>query len=161
MTGTRSPGTIVVGTDGSAGARVALDWALTEAGLRGMCVVLVHSLDLGVGAAYPYAGSVIEQLQESGRDMLRDELVHARSTGVPVEAQVMTGSPAQALVEAARSASMIVVGSRGRGGFAGLLLGSVSSAVVHHAPVPVVVVPKTYRAAESAAEPGEAAGAVV
>ncbi|HXW79705.1 MAG TPA: universal stress protein, partial [Acidimicrobiales bacterium] len=62
------------------------------------------------------------------------------SPGVPLERHVMQGRPAQVILQAAEDADLVVVGSRGRGGFAGLLLGSVSSQVAHHAHCPVTIV---------------------
>lgn len=61
--------------------------------------------------------------------------------GVEVEQSVLEGTPAQVLVEAAQGADLLVVGTRGHGGFTGLLLGSVSQQAAHHAPCPVVIVP--------------------
>jgi len=121
---------VVVGVDGSANAARALHWALDEAYAHGCKVVLVHGVELGTAAASPYgSGVVLEQLEEAGREVLD-----------PSETRLEVGSAAHALIEASRGAELLVVGSRGHGGFTGLLLGSVSSACVHHAHCPVVVV---------------------
>ena len=135
--------TIVVGMDGSDDAMRALDWALAEATAHGMSVLLVHGVDIGLSAADPYGGGyVLEQLQESGKFALDAAEERCREDGVACERRLQVGSPAYTLVEAARGAAMLVIGSRGHGGFAGLLLGSVSTACVHHAHCPVVVVPR-------------------
>lgn len=133
---------IVVGVDGSADARRAVDWAVDEARLHGWSLVLVHGVDVGVAAASPYgSGVVLEQLQDAGRQLLDDEVERVRVLGVAASGVLDIGSAAYALIEASRDAAMLVVGTRGHGGFHGLLLGSVSTACVHHAHCPVVVVP--------------------
>lgn len=133
--------TVVVGVDGSANAARALHWALDEAYAHGCRVLLVHGVEIGTAAASPYgSGVVLEQLEEAGREVLGHAVEVARAAGVPVETRLEVGSAAHALIEASRGAELLVVGSRGHGGFAGLLLGSVSSACVHHAHCPVVVV---------------------
>lgn len=133
--------TVVVGVDGSANAARALHWALDEAYAHGCRVLLVHGVEIGTAAASPYgSGVVLEQLEEAGREVLSHAVEVARAAGVPAETRLEVGSAAHALIEASREAEMLVVGSRGHGGFAGLLLGSVSSACVHHAHCPVVVV---------------------
>jgi nucleotide-binding universal stress UspA family protein len=65
------------------------------------------------------------------------------TSGVTVDRKLRTGNASQALLHEAKGAALLVVGSRGRGGFTGLLLGSVSQQVAHHAPCPVVIVPAT------------------
>jgi nucleotide-binding universal stress UspA family protein len=70
-----------------------------------------------------------------------DEARRRAATGVTVEGRVVPGGAAQVLVEEAKGASLLVVGSRGRGGFSGLLLGSVSQQSAHHAPCPIVIIP--------------------
>lgn len=133
---------IVVGVDGSVDARRAVDWAIEEARLRGWTLELVHGIDVGVAAASPYgSGVVLEQLQDAGRQLLDDEVARVRALGVEVTGSFDIGSAAYALIEASRDAGLLVVGTRGHGGFHGLLLGSVSTACVHHAHCPVVVVP--------------------
>lgn len=133
--------TVVVGVDGSADAARALHWALDEAYAHGCKVVLVHGVQIGTAAASPYgSGMVLEQLEEAGREVLDHAVVVAKAAGVPAETRLEIGSAAHALIEASRGAELLVVGSRGHGGFAGMLLGSVSSACVHHAHCPVVVV---------------------
>ena len=132
---------IVVGVDGSADARRAVDWAVEEARLHGWSLELVHGVDVGVAAASPYgSGVVLEQLQDAGRQLLDDEVERVRALGVVARGILDIGSAAYALIEASRDAGMLVVGTRGHGGFHGLLLGSVSTACVHHAHCPVVVV---------------------
>ena len=138
--------TIVVGVDGSEGSRRALHWALEEASLRklrvrAVGVVQIHLVALSV-PGYPYADETyINDLVENVRQMVASEVESARvGFDVAVTVEAVMGSPAEVLVEAAVDAKMLVVGSRGHGGFAGLLLGSVSQECVSHGPVPVLVV---------------------
>jgi nucleotide-binding universal stress UspA family protein len=105
--------------------------------------MLVHGVDVGLSAADPYGGgAVLEQLQQSGRAALDAAAAEVVKAGLEASTKLEVGSPAYALIDAAKGAAMLVVGSRGHGGFMGLLLGSVSSACVHHAHCPIVVVPK-------------------
>lgn len=122
---------IVVGVDGSPGSQRALAWALEEAALRDAGVRLLCALT-SQPADFPEdaTGMLARVLQEAGG-----------APGVSVERVARYGSPAALLVEESEEADLIVVGSRGRGGFAGLLLGSVSQQTVQHAQCPVVVIP--------------------
>ena len=85
---------------------------------------------------------MIENAERLAEDLVRGELdeVAAETAGLDIERTVVEGSAATALLEAAQGADLLVVGSRGRGGFAGLLLGSVSQQCAHHASCPVVIV---------------------
>jgi nucleotide-binding universal stress UspA family protein len=140
--------TIVVGVDGSTDADRALNWAIEEAKRNTMKLLLVHGVEIGAAAASPYgSGLVLEQLEEVGRDVLEKAVEQVRAQGLEAEGRMEIGSSAHALIEASRDADLLVVGSRGHGGFAGLLLGSVSSACAHHAHCPVVVVPHEGRKA--------------
>jgi nucleotide-binding universal stress UspA family protein len=133
--------TIVVGVDGSPDAARALEWAIDEAKRRGMKVLLVHGVEVGAVAASPYGGgSVLEQLEDSGRVLLGEAMEAVKAAGLPVDCRMEIGSGAHALIEASRGAELLVVGSRGHGGFVGMLLGSVSNACTHHAHCPVVVI---------------------
>ncbi len=137
---------IVVGVDGSETASAAFRWATAEAVARGATVVAVHAWhDVYVGGEYPAASTMlVPTLYRDAAQGVLDAAVDLEEGGEPrvtVERVLVHGSPAHALLEAAKGADMIVVGSRGRGGFGGLLLGSVSQQVVHHAPCPVVVIP--------------------
>lgn len=134
---------IVVGVDGSEHAARALRWALDEARIRGAAVQAVHAWqnpDVGVtGFPVPKVGT--EGIAEAAQETL-DQAVDDQATGgVEVERSLVRGPAAQALLDAAKGADLLVVGSRGRGGFAGLLLGSVSQQCAHHASCPVVIVP--------------------
>lgn len=133
---------IVVGVDGSIGARVALAWALEEARLRGAELDVVHSWEyLGV-VTVGYVAVDPRQMEDAARLLLGrvvEEVGAAKDRDVhPV---LVEGPAARSLLDASEGADLLVVGSRGRGGFAGLLLGSVSRQVTHHAHCPVVVVP--------------------
>jgi len=137
---------VVVGVDGSEGSRRALHWALEEAALRklrvrAIGVVQIHLVALSV-PGYPYADETyINDLIENVRQMVASEVEAVRpGFDVPVAVESVMGSPAEVLVEASADAAMLVVGSRGHGGFTGLLLGSVSQECVSHALVPVLVV---------------------
>ena len=139
---------IVVGVDHSEGAKAALRFALEEATLRQATLRVVHAWQYayigatGLEGTYPALGGDIKELRDAAeRDLdatLRESIPE---TGmVEVERRVVEDRPAAALVDESRGADMIVVGSRGHGGFAGLLLGSVSQQVAHHAACPVVIV---------------------
>jgi nucleotide-binding universal stress UspA family protein len=136
---------IVVGLDGSRGSCAALAWACEEAAATGADVQAVLAYSSGV--AWIDVGSEFQEpMMHEARRQAERHLDEVLAGSVPVEgvriAPVVTeGPPADVLVEAARDADLLVVGSRGRGGFTGLLLGSVSQRCVERAPCPVVVVP--------------------
>jgi nucleotide-binding universal stress UspA family protein len=137
---------IVVGVDHSAGAKEALRFALEEAKLRQASLRAVHAWRVGIGAGYvgfPAIEGVelgeVRAAAEAALDAtLREAIPDAGD--VKVERRVVEGAPAAVLVEESRRADLLVVGSRGHGGFAQLLLGSVSQQCAHHAECPVVIV---------------------
>jgi nucleotide-binding universal stress UspA family protein len=139
-------GTIVVGIDGSEGAAKALEFALAEARLRSAGVKAVAAWHVP-GSAYqtgwvPYSVDPSEFEQLAG-DALEQSLaaVSAPESGVVVTPILREGQAADVLVAEARDADLLVVGSRGLGGFKGLLLGSVGQQCAHHAVCPVAIVP--------------------
>ncbi|MGY1607534.1 MULTISPECIES: universal stress protein [unclassified Geodermatophilus] len=147
MDDTTRPREVVVGTDGSAGARTALAWGLQEARLHGTAVRLVtvwpqdrppHAHDGGLGRPD------VADLEAEVRSRMEVETAEvAASTGseaVPVHPEVRHGHPVQQLVDAAGEDGLLVVGSRGRGPLRGALLGSVGQQCAQHARGPVVVV---------------------
>lgn len=140
---------IVVGVDGSAGSQRALEFALREAAARGARLVVAHAW----WVAYPNASAdmlpfvSVDRTSHLARtrEVIDEMLAAATSTvaaaDVDIEERPLEDAPAAGLVALAASASLLVVGSRGRGGFTGLLLGSVSQQCVQHARCGVVVVP--------------------
>ncbi len=138
---------ILVGIDGSHHSERALEWAVKEAAVRHMPlkVLIVHQAVvgwMGHGVAYPGDDKAVEESRETAREMT--DKVLARVTGPHPESvtvEAVNGLPAEMLLEAAADADLLVVGSRGAGGFARLRLGSVSGQVAHHAHCPVVIVP--------------------
>lgn len=138
---------IVVGLDGSAGSLQALEWAYGEALLSGAELTAVH------GWIYPYAGprtSVSEprtQMQLDAMEELKSSLEslgpRLTSGSIHMHPKLVEQSPAQALLEEAKDADLVVVGSRGRGALRSALLGSVSRTVVQHATCPVAVIRQT------------------
>jgi nucleotide-binding universal stress UspA family protein len=140
--------TIVVGTDRSAHADRALAWALEEAKLRGahLRIVSVWHVPAMVYGAPGFGSAAPVRMDETFRTVAEEAAAgaaeRARAAGVDVDARVEQGQAADVLVEAAADADLLVVGSRGHGGFAGLLLGSVSAQCSHHAPCPLVIVPE-------------------
>ncbi|MFZ0996329.1 MAG: universal stress protein [Candidatus Dormiibacterota bacterium] len=147
---------IVVGIDGSESSRHALEWAVREAETRGVGVRVISTYAIPTIAmaepGFSYEPANIQELADYTRKVAATEVAKASKAhpGVKVEAEVVEGSAAQALLEASVGASMLVVGSRGHGGFVGLLLGSVSQQCVTHAHCPVVVV-RPYARPEKAA----------
>lgn len=138
---------IVVGVDGSTSAQAALRFALAEARRRGATLRAVAAWHLPVaaygGAFVPPDPELASELEPGVRRTLERALADAgdEAEGVEVEPVVREGAPARVLLEEAGEADLLVVGSRGLGGFRGLLLGSVSQQCSHHAPCPVVIVP--------------------
>ncbi len=137
---------IVVGIDGSATSLQALAWALDEGRARRATVTVVHAWRPAVLGAFEYAAPVlgVETLEAAAKQTVDDALAASRVDGlpVPVNTEIVDGGAAGAILDAAADASLVVVGSRGRGGFSGLLMGSVSQHVIHHATCPVIVVPQ-------------------
>jgi nucleotide-binding universal stress UspA family protein len=147
--------TIVVGVDGSPGAVAALRFAVEEARTHGKRLHVVHAwrMPLSLVTAEPAAFGVpmvpdlaIDEVRGSAlaeaAAVLDAALESVDTSGVEVERELVEAPPARALIEAAQGAELLVVGSRGHGGFTGLLLGSVSQQCTHHAPCPVVIVPQ-------------------
>ena len=141
---------IVVGVDGSPHAAHALSWAAQLALALDAEVVAVHAVDPRLfvpviqALGPPAPPAVDREWYDEVRDAFEKDWVSPlRAAGVHYRTRMIDGTPALALVDAAvaEDADLLVVGSRGRGGFAGLVLGSVSTHVVHHAHRPVVVVP--------------------
>ncbi|WP_329536306.1 universal stress protein [Streptomyces sp. NBC_01450] len=141
-------GPIVLGVDGSVAGERAVDFAFAEAALRNAPLLALHAwttwnapLPPPQDASTPYANPPSALGAEEER-LLYEALAGHREKypDVVVEHRVVHGRTREALIEASRSAQLVVVGARGRGGFAGLLLGSVSHALLHHAHCPVAVV---------------------
>ena len=137
---------IVVGIDGSEGARRALRWALEEAVLRHAQVEVVHAWHLPYVSGDPFVATAFDPAlyEDAARTLLDNAVDREDISGLvaPPERTLVCGSAAPALLDAGKAADLVVVGSRGLGGFTGLLLGSVSHQVAHHAECPVVVVPE-------------------
>lgn len=136
---------IVVGFDGSEPAQRALEWAAEEAKLRGSRLDIVAAWEVtNTVYAYGYMPNLAPSFEEETRDaaekLLAERAEEIRKAGVEVVTQARHGQAADELAEAAKDAALLVVGSRGHGGFAGLLLGSVSAQLAHHAPCPLVIV---------------------
>jgi nucleotide-binding universal stress UspA family protein len=139
---------IIVGIDGSHHSTRALEWALKEAAIQHapLTVLTVHSVP-----ASPWTGNPVllgadsedqEKLFHAAEELTQkvaSQLGEAQPESVTVRA--ISGFPAKELIEESRDADLVVVGSRGAGGFASLMMGSISSQVVGHAHCPVVVVP--------------------
>ena len=142
---------IVVGVDGSQDSKDALAWAARQAELTGAPLRVITAWKLPVsfstvwqmpatyGKSHDFAQ---EDFAEDARNTLHaaiDEVL-GEDRRESVTSQLVIGHPAQVLIEASRGAVLLVVGGRGHGGFAGMLLGSVSQHCVSHAACPVVVV---------------------
>ncbi|MEU4512219.1 universal stress protein [Nonomuraea wenchangensis] len=124
---------ILVAVDGSAPATAAVEWAAADAARRGLGLRLVHVC--GQCPRDEYATEFCAEALATAGDLARE-----LAGGVEVGAELMLGDPAEVLIGESHHADTLVVGSRGLGGFTGLLVGSVSMAVAGHAAGPVVVV---------------------
>jgi len=146
---------IVVGTDGSSRADLAVEWAADEATLRRCPLHIVHAAERWEPEVPLHlAPGTCESLTETGERVLAEAAERAAKTrpGLPITTELVFGRPAPALRALGGRAEEIVVGDRGLGGFAGLPLGSTGLRVAGHVPVPVIVV---------RGEPGECRGEVL
>jgi nucleotide-binding universal stress UspA family protein len=139
---------IVVGVDGSTGSQKALEWAAREAAAHHapLTVLAVHPVAASYWSGRPILYAADRPLQDEVRQAAQDAAAKVTSElgdqqPASVTVQAVSGIVAAELLQAARDADLLVVGSRGGGGFASLLLGSVTMQVVGHASCPVVVVP--------------------
>ncbi|WP_214370752.1 universal stress protein [Pseudonocardia sp. H11422] len=143
--------TVVVGADGSPGCEGAVAFALQETVRRGARLIVVAAFDLPPYWAVAYGMPAPPEDSEALRATIREDAeaqvrkvadgLSEQERGAPVEIRPAIGDPATALIDAAQNADLLVVGHRGGGGFANLLLGSVASKCVLHATCPVTVVP--------------------
>jgi nucleotide-binding universal stress UspA family protein len=137
---------IVAGVDGSPSSLTALRWAIRQAGLTGAAVDAVIAWHFPVPAGgfgwVPLGSDQGYDFKEIAEKVVADVISNALEPGsdVRVLAQVVEGNAAQVLLDASAGADLLVVGSRGHGGFTEALLGSVSQHCVQHARCPVVVI---------------------
>ena len=139
---------IVVGVEGSGYAREALIWAIEEAHHRAAVVEVVTCFSPTYVPAAPDLGYVPLDSFDLAPEVekMQGEVIEAALAAtefgdeVEIRRRLKKGRPADTLMAAAAGATMLVVGNRGRGGFAGLRLGSVSQAIAHHSPCPLVIV---------------------
>lgn len=139
---------IIVGMDNSAHATKALDWAMREAGMRQATLTVISVIPAmaspwtGNPLSVPDADEAVQHAKQAVEEAVAKSASNTTGTQPSsVTVKVFTGFPAQSLVDAARDAELVVVGSRGSGGFTTALLGSVSNQVAHHAACPIVIVP--------------------
>ncbi|GAB3050888.1 universal stress protein [Sediminivirga luteola] len=140
---------VLVGIDGSESSQNALDWAIQEAKERGWPIRLLSAYTIPSVAAATIDVSYVpfddEAIRASVEETLTTAAERVRSEGVPVEAVIEVGDPASVLIEESKSACLAVVGTRGRGGIAGRLLGTVSIALPSHSACPTAVIPTDWR----------------
>ena len=145
---------IIVGVDGSSVSKLAVDWAARDAAMRNIALTVVNVQDppmlLTKPTPYSFGGGMsmapgyLEWQQEAGRKILNDALktVEDATKGSPIEvtSEMVNGPAVRTLVDLSKEAQLVVIGSRGRGALARVLLGSVSTGLVHHAHCPVAVI---------------------
>ncbi|MDG4831021.1 universal stress protein [Solwaraspora sp. WMMD1047] len=138
-------GPVVVGVDGSELSELAVGFAVEEAALHGTDLVAVHAFNHPVSAG---AGDMlllvydVDELRSDEERLLAESVAgwRGRYPEVAIRPRLIRGRPAPALIDQTATARLVVVGARGRGGFTGLVTGSVSQALLHHAQCPVAVV---------------------
>jgi nucleotide-binding universal stress UspA family protein len=135
-------GPVVVGVDGSAQSQAALEYAFAAADRRGVPLRVVYAWQPPPPPRRADVHYDPAEIETAHRHEVRSwvQPVHDKYPHVPVENFLIAGQPATSLVDAGRDASLLVIGSRGRGGFTGMLLGSVSQQVIHHASGAVAVI---------------------
>ena len=133
---------IVVGVDGSIPSKSALTWAITQARLTGAAVEAVIAWEFPVNYGYPVPVAPNVSFEETAAEVLASAIAEMAEPDKPVtiRSKVVEGNAARVLLDASAGADLLVVGSRGHGGFVEALLGSVGQHCVHHATCPVVVI---------------------
>jgi nucleotide-binding universal stress UspA family protein len=139
---------ILVGIDGSEASLRALGWCANHAGQLGAEVVAVHTIDLPIVVSPTVPGFNLPDFRPVDREAIEETATKEwcaplREAEVPFRVLLRDGAPAESIIEAARTenADLVVTGSRGRGGFAELLLGSTSHALSHHLHRPLLIIP--------------------
>ena len=137
---------ILVGVDGSGHSKRALEWAAKEAALRNTSLTVLTVLQAVAGfwgGALHYQGddALVHNAAEAAKAETEQVVASLDSKPASVHVTAVEGFPAEELINAGADADMIVLGSRGGGGFSRMLLGSVSSQVAEHADVPVLIMP--------------------
>ncbi len=142
-------GPVLLAVDGSAAGRAAVEFAFAEAALREAPLLAMHVWNTWSERAYEGPGDPlnaavadVDHLRQAEQDLLDETVASPQETysQVAVERRLVRSRIRPALIDAGRDAQLVVTGARGRGGFTGLLLGSVSQALLHHAHCPVAVV---------------------
>ncbi|KUI43858.1 universal stress protein [Mycobacterium sp. IS-1590] len=130
---------VLVGIDGSPASEEATELAFDEASRRNVGLIALHAWS---DASFPAIGSDWERYEDGGERILAERLAgwQERYPDVQVQRRIVSDDPARRLVEASGDAQLVVVGSRGRGGFSSLVLGSVAAKVAQAAKAPVIVV---------------------
>jgi nucleotide-binding universal stress UspA family protein len=139
---------ITVGIDGSEHSQRALEWAIKEAAVRNapLTVLAVHQVAgnhwTGAPEIYPADQPEADKMRQSAQEFVQKTIDAAGGSGpASVTVRAVSGIAAQELISASNDADLVVVGSRGGGGFARLWLGSTANQVVSHSAAPVVVIP--------------------
>jgi nucleotide-binding universal stress UspA family protein len=133
---------IVVGVDGSDPSKAALAWAIAQAGLTGAVIDAVIAWEFPANFGYPVPATAGIDFEEIATEVIDDAVGEVASVTGPVKVRprVVKGNPAQVLLNESAGADLLVVGSRGHGGFIEALLGSVGQHCVHYATCPVLVI---------------------
>lgn len=156
MSGSTHDRRIVVGVDGTPASRAAVEWAARDAGLRHRNITLAHVVltpEMGEWVDVPLSERYTSARQERGRELLEDASALIATTAgaaVSVDTRVITDAVVPALVHLSKDAELVVVGCRGLNALAGMVLGSVSRGLLHHAQCPVVVVHDEHQAPKDA-----------
>ncbi|HET9876695.1 MAG TPA: universal stress protein, partial [Mycobacterium sp.] len=145
MSAPLSNSSIVVGVDGSPASRCAVDWAARDAAMRNVPLTIVHAIGRITLPQAQIPAHLPRWQEEQAQQLISDAVDLARHTtvdGAPaqVATEVLSSAVVPALVDLSRQATMVVVGSRGRGAMARTVLGSVSSSLIRHAHCPVAVI---------------------
>lgn len=145
MAGISATAPVVVGVDGSPGSQLALEWATEEARLRRTALVAVNAWEFPPESPYFIIPVNGQELADAAAQTLATAVKALRNARpglrITIEQRVREGNAVRILTEEARAAQLLVVGSRGLGGFSGLVLGSVSAQLAHHMPCPLLIVP--------------------